>query len=320
MIKKIFLFIILMRALSAIIITNAHYTKVYPTDLIANGGLLGDVMFFSISGFCLANTSGNFFKWYIKRFTRIYVPVWLMTTTYIALGAYVLTSVSDCFNFFIWPTHWHFIASIILLYIPLFFVSKYIEMNKKNYWRFTIGLFLLQLIVYFTIYDHSYYHIDKVREPMIEFLFFQSMLMGLHFRWLGNELKDNILVNKKIIIIEGGVIVIYFISKMFFVRFHSIADFQIINQIILWVTLYLLFQIFMTFEKKLKDIENKKIWKLIKFISDRTLEIYLVQYVILEYLKIGKFPINWLLLTCTIIVTATLLRYFSQKILASVKI
>lgn len=36
--KRIFLFIVLMRALAAIVITNAHYTGVYPTDLIANGG------------------------------------------------------------------------------------------------------------------------------------------------------------------------------------------------------------------------------------------------------------------------------------------
>ena len=46
MAKKMFHFIVLIRALAAMIITNAHYTGVYPTDLIANGGLLGDVLFF----------------------------------------------------------------------------------------------------------------------------------------------------------------------------------------------------------------------------------------------------------------------------------
>ena len=39
-------FVTVLRAVAACIITNAHYTGVYPTDLIANGGLLGDVMFF----------------------------------------------------------------------------------------------------------------------------------------------------------------------------------------------------------------------------------------------------------------------------------
>ena len=41
-----FYFITLLRALATIIITNAHYTGIYPSDIIANGGLLGDVLFF----------------------------------------------------------------------------------------------------------------------------------------------------------------------------------------------------------------------------------------------------------------------------------
>lgn len=181
--KQIFLFIVLMRALAAIVITNAHYTGVYPTDLIANGGLLGDVLFFAVSGFCLANTNGKFSKWYLMRFVRVYIPSWLMTLIYMILGAYVVTGMQDVVNFFVWPTHWHFVASIIILYVPLFFVSKYVEMSRKNYWRMVIGLFALQFVLYLTVYDTSYYHIDNVREPMIEFLFFQSMLLGLHYRW-----------------------------------------------------------------------------------------------------------------------------------------
>ncbi len=42
-------FVTVLRALAAMIITNAHYVGVYPTDLIANGGLLGDVIFFCMS-------------------------------------------------------------------------------------------------------------------------------------------------------------------------------------------------------------------------------------------------------------------------------
>lgn len=39
------LYITFLKALAACLITNAHYTGIYPTDLIANGGLLGDVFF-----------------------------------------------------------------------------------------------------------------------------------------------------------------------------------------------------------------------------------------------------------------------------------
>lgn len=208
MAKKIFLFIVLIRAFAAIVITNAHYTGVYPTDIIANGGLLGDVLFFSVSGFCLANTQGNFGKWYLKRFIRVYTPTWLITICYTILGAYVVKEWKDLIEFFIWPTHWHFVASIILLYIPLFFISKYIEINTKNFWCLTIALFIIQLFVYLNFYNYDYYHIDNVREPMIEFLFFQAMLLGLYFRWKSQQ-DNNVHKSLNVIRIGGGHFVVH---------------------------------------------------------------------------------------------------------------
>lgn len=321
MANNVFLFVILMRALGAIIITNAHYTGVYPTDLIANGGLLGDVIFFAVSGFCLANTKGYFPKWYLKRFVRIYIPSWLMTLIYMALGIYVVTGLKQGLNFFLWPTHWHFVASIILLYIPFFFVSKYIEMNRKNYNLFAISLFIIQIILYLFMYDRSYYHIDNVREPMIEFLFFQSMVLGLHYRWRCDN--ENILQKPFrffLFILSIFVFGVYFICKIHFVNVETISDFQILNQFVLWILLYVLFRFFMSIENKLKNIERKKTWSVVKFISDHTLEIYIVQYVILDYCKRGPFPLNWLMLTTIISISAILLRLLSQQIIEKIKL
>lgn len=320
MVKKIFFFIVLIRALAAILITNAHYTGVYPTDLIANGGLLGDVLFFAVSGFCLATTKGSFGKWYLKRFIRVYIPSWLMTVIYILLGAYVVRDWKDIIEFFIWPTHWHFVASIILLYIPLFFVSKYIDMNTKNYRRLSGGLFLLQLLFYLVAYDYSYYHIDVVREPMIEFLFFQSMLIGLYFR-KKSEIKNYVVKFSKWKIIAGiSLLIIYFFSKLLFVNITYLAPFQIGNQIVLLILLYVLFDIFLCTESYLRKMENSVLWKCVSFISERTLEIYLVQYVIIDKCKFGQFPINWLILTFMILISAVSLRMLSQSIIRKIKI
>lgn len=319
--RQIFMFIVLVRAIAAIVITNSHYTGVYPTDLIANGGLLGDVLFFAVSGYCLSNIKDAFPKWYLKRFIRVYIPVWIITLIYVLLGFYWISNPSEGLKMLLWPTHWHFIASIILLYIPFYIVSKNVEMNTKNYQRTISVTFALQLILYLTIYDHSYYHIDSVYQPMIEFLFFQSMVLGLHFRW---RCTQNDCLNTKAsakVIMGGGILfVLYFISKTMFVKYESIADFQILNQIVLYCFLYVLFLLFMGLEKKLQKFKGTKCWSVIKFIADRTLEIYLVQYVILEYLKIGVFPINWLLLTSCIIAAATILRWLSRQIITRINI
>ena len=76
-------FITVLRALAACIITNSHYVGVYPTDLIANGGLFGDVIFFAVSGFCLTNVKNSFPKWYGKRLVRVFPAVFIISIIYI---------------------------------------------------------------------------------------------------------------------------------------------------------------------------------------------------------------------------------------------
>ncbi len=83
-------FITFLRAIAAMIITNSHYTGVYPIDIIANGGLFGDVIFFAVSGFCLFK-KGTFRdgpKWYLKRVVRCYVAPVIITAVYLLLGLY----------------------------------------------------------------------------------------------------------------------------------------------------------------------------------------------------------------------------------------
>ena len=81
-------FITWLRCLAAILITNAHYTGIYPTDLIANGGLIGDIIFFCVSGYCLTNIRTGFFQWYGKRASRVLPAVILISVIYLIIGQY----------------------------------------------------------------------------------------------------------------------------------------------------------------------------------------------------------------------------------------
>ena len=123
-------FITVLRALAACLITNSHYTGIYPTDMIANGGLIGDVIFFAVSGYCLYNVKGNFIKWYGKRLIRCYLPVWVITAVYMLLGAYSLES-NNAFWWYLYPTAFHFVSSIVALYIPFFIIMKCGALRKR---------------------------------------------------------------------------------------------------------------------------------------------------------------------------------------------
>ena len=81
--RDLYYFINCLRALAAVLITNAHYTNVYPISIIANGGLLGDILFFAVSGYCLYNIRLSLWKWYKKRISRIYPSVIIVRVVYI---------------------------------------------------------------------------------------------------------------------------------------------------------------------------------------------------------------------------------------------
>lgn len=306
-------FITLLRAVAACIITNSHYTGIYPIELIANGGLIGDILFFAVSGYCLANIKTNFFSWYGKRIWRIYPPVIIITVVYFLIGLYNLQEITlrSLVSWLLYPTNYHFVASIIVLYIPFYFVLK-IGWLKKHIPLIMGIVAVIWMVVYWAFYDRDTYHIDNVYEPMIRFLFFESMLLGACFKQV--DLKN--LQNPKWYYYVGLVIcfVLYFFSKLLFSKYETISQYQFLNQIFIFALLFFVFRVFSGLECKLEKIP---IWikKFITLIADMTLEIYVVQYAIIDKLRdFSRFPVNWIVLTGTIFVAAFLLHNICKTI------
>lgn len=295
--------ITVLRALAAVLITNAHYTGVYPVDLIANGGLLGDVLFFAVSGYCLYNIKLPFFKWYGKRIYRVYPPVIMITLIYILFGAYSLKDRSIIW-WLVYPTNYHFVASIIILYIPYYFVMGVGRLrNRLPIVMMFIGI--LWICIYAFIYDKSYYHIDNVYEPIVRILFFEAMLLGAWFRKNDNKIRNKI----RLIDFAGTVvfICIYFGSKLMLVRYESLSGLQFINQIAIFTALYFIIRAVLGIDGKLKKMPDWLKW-VITLISEITLEIYVVQYVLIDMLRgVSVFPVNWLILTISILFSAYIL-------------
>ncbi len=296
-------YVTFLRALAACLITNAHYTGIYPTDLIANGGLIGDVLFFAVSGYCLYNIKVPFHKWYFKRIIRVYVPVWIISVVFLILGCFSFEDHSFLY-YFVYPTDYHFVASIILLYIPFYIVCS-LDWTRKRIPQMMLIVAGAMVAVYLLIYDKSYYHIDTVREPFIRFLFFESMLLGAYFKK-----EDHIFRNKFswrwvwLTVLSLGV---YFVSKIVFSKSEVLSEFQIINQILIFGLLYCLLRLFSGLDGKL---EKMPVWirNCISFVAGITLEIYVVQYVLIDALRgIAVFPLNWMIVTGSIILSALLL-------------
>lgn len=255
--KKYIFFITVLRALAACFITNAHYTGIYPNDIIANGGLIGDVLFFAVSGYCLYNIKyelslKGFGLWYGKRIWRIYPPVLIMTAVFMMLGAYKLADHGLMWWYF-YPTYYHFVASIIVLYIPFFFIMK-IEKLKKNIVYIMLFIAIIWLIIYIFVYDKSYYHIDTVREPMIRFLFMESMLLGAYFRNNDSKIRNKFSIWFPLLSIIC--FLVYFASKLLFSKKAELSVAQGLNQIAIFLLLYFVFRTFCSLDDKLENMPD----------------------------------------------------------------
>lgn len=218
-------FITCLRALAACLITNSHYTGIYPTDILAKGGMIGNLLFFAISGYCLYNAKIPFPYWYCKRLWRIYLPTIFATLVFVLLGDYSVSGICPSWNefvlsvvgwqelgentvlwFFLYPTKYHFVASIVMLYVPFYFVVRIKSIRERLPWvMFFVGL--LWLLVCFSQHDRTRYAVMNVREPFVRWLFFESMLLGAWFRqkdqWSRNKLSLCIPVGIGAIVLIG---------------------------------------------------------------------------------------------------------------------
>ncbi len=148
---------------------------------------------------------------------------------------------------------------------------------------------------------------------MIWFIYMQSMLLGAYY-----SKHSIILDSSKTLKLNWSSLLIttilYFASKLFFVKYSQYSEYQIFNQILLYCLLLSVFKLAITYENAFNKM-TPRVHLCFKFLADHTLEIYLVQSVIISYLNYGPFPVNWISVTLSIIIAAFVLRNLSQRII-----
>ncbi|MBE6684074.1 MAG: acyltransferase [Ruminococcaceae bacterium] len=300
-------FINYLRALATILITNSHYGQIWPIDDLAAGGLLGNILFFAASGFCLFSIKEKFGKWYLKRIVRIYPVMLVFTLLTVLFGQYSLTTGQDALRLFLYPTNYIFLVWLMISYVA-FYIVAWFSKKYAHFTEYTLGVVLIAWIVaYFAIVDKSVYHIDDVSKPFILFLYFSSMLIGALFKKHVDSFKKTKAINVAFLFVS---LIIYFGSKIAFSKIQTIVFWQILNQLSILAVLYFMFAVFAGLEDKLKKAP-KWLNKPIEFMANITLHLYLVQFVIIRAFEKYVFPINFVITTVTIIAAASVL-YFAE--------
>ena len=293
-------FINYLRTIATVLITNSHYSNIWPISDLAAGGLLGNILFFAASGFCLLNIKENFGKWYLKRIAKIWPVMIGFTLLTVLIGDYSLASWKDAVRLFLYPTNYIFLVWLMISYIAFYVLAWLSKKYDKTIEISLSVLFGVWILMYFIFVDKSVYHIDDVEKPFVLFLYFSSMLIGALFKKYIDKFGKIKAANVILLFVS---LIVYFGSKIAFSKIQSIVFWQILNQLSILVVLYFMFAVFIGLEdcfKKIPDWINKAV----KFVAGITLHIYIVQFVIIRRLEGLIFPVNFLVTTVAILALA----------------
>ena len=308
-----FEFVYWLKAIAVGLITNSHYAEIWPVSAMAMGGHLGNNLFFLLSGFCLCNIKESFPKWYVKRILRIYPALWIANTINLIFGFFHASGLMAYVHCYIYPTWYHFVKSIMLLYI-LFYLVRFLQSKFKIDTALIIIVVLLVFSsAYFIWYDKSYYHIDDILENWVRFMFFESMLIGAYLRQNYDKFKSG--VSMRDIVCCSALLIGHVVSKLILRKIPAAASIQIISPLIIISCVAYITAIFIKLEKKgVWKQYQRKYGKVVRIISGMSLEVYLCQYLFIHRFYILPFPVNFLVVTGFIILTAQLIHIISDFI------
>lgn len=307
-----FSFIEIVRALATCLITNSHFSPIYTYDILAKGGAFGNSLFFLATGFCLAECRNNFPEWYRKRLVRLYVPLLFASCFYLYIGNNWWETL---FFSFVFPQNYWFVCALIILY-PLYYIAvKYPFRNRK--YVYTVILILLYAVIYAKL-DISRYMVETIEFYAIRFSYIFSfflMLLGAYLRKHFYEIKEKLYKKRGFLLMSFWVsMILYFSFILCMKRFDVLCQIQFIETILCIITSTSLFLFVMVYEDSIGNHKRNYLIHVASFLGKHTLEIYLVQFPIINF--VGGLPIPSMIKLCiavlTIVISAFILKNCSN--------
>lgn len=305
-------FVTILKFFAIVMIINSHAKWMYPERLqmLACGGAWGCSLFFFCSGFTMARMrTESFWRYVFKKVWRIYPAVWIW---------YALTwNYTDNFTWWwmLWPNYW-FLRSILIYYILFYIVVKF----ANNYLQeiIIVGVGLTILCYIFSV--NSNWMIDIANQDITKIYYFVFMLFGAYMRNIKEQKSfkavNNVCSQKNFGEFTASIVFVFVIIYSFVfcyslkfvcMRYEKLIHLQVLFPVILFAACYL----FSIYFKSWK-ISNQKLKKILEYIAKMTLELYVVQQLLIYY-KLAQ-PISGLGAICITLVCAASLHWAVGKL------
>jgi peptidoglycan/LPS O-acetylase OafA/YrhL len=176
---------VILQCLAALLIANSHLEGLYPRSWMAADGLIGNSLFFFMSGYGLMKSEQKnhrpFLNYYMRRVWRIYPALWLVVILFqLGMGeTWKLWGAADYFRWFIYPTAYGYIQQIMIFYIPFFFLAR-LHRPKVLMWP-CLALVIPYVFRYILILPPGgivYLKLGNTDGWLWDIFYFQMMLVG----------------------------------------------------------------------------------------------------------------------------------------------
>ncbi len=265
---------------------------------LPRGGVIGNSLFFFISGFTLfLGSTPRFDNWYKRRVNRIFPTVF----AWAILSCAVFGNDRNILEI-IWKGGGWFVSCILLYYLAMYPIKKFAK--DKLYQTFSV-LATVVLALYFT-YGYKVGPYDSM--PYFNFnwsLYFLFMLFGaiIGTKWKSIDYSHP----KKNFIVLSGCFIIFYGILLAVKLFIRIPQFNILSVIPLFGIVYYMFKVCNS-SVLLRIYNNKVAGFAFKLIGSLCLEIYIVQTPLFTTKMNSLFPLNILIMFMIILVAAYILR------------
>lgn len=301
-------FVVIFKALACLLILNSHCRDIYPIMFFAVGGGHGNALFFALSGFCLVNIQQPFFQWYWKRIRRI-LPISLLIAAVGVIGAVSQQKIAAtgydvlayCLN-----QYW-FVWAILIYYIAYYFVFR---RNPRKYGIITLAAHLIgYVILYLAAVNRQIFSVElEGFSPFKVYFYFSVFVCGGLLHVYSDQIKA--CRSRKMLValfVAGGLsLVIWCMEYALIMIWNKALTLQYLIQFSVFLFAAVAIMLGICVEQRIK-IPQGIVGRIIRILSNCTLEIYLVQVTFKSYIVNLPFPCSWVAFFAGSIVIGALL-------------
>ena len=317
-----FEFIIYLKALATMLITNSHFDAIYPISQLSMGGSIGNSIFFWVSGYCLANikSRGSIVvdggAWYLHRLWRIYLPcvVAVLINTFYRYTIHIATpNLKEILGNIVNPTvgFW-FVQAILGLYILYYITVRLLDNGTLSFKVVFITIGVIYTISYVLCVDKSYISIEQ--DSLFKWIYyFAVMMLGFYCK---KKKRSNAPNKVGLLIVCSAMFMIFYGLQFVIKRYTVLLPFQFIIHVEEVVFIYYITYLFENLESFFVKIKHKTaISKIADSLAKITLEIYLVQMVVIDLCAEHLvFPLSFVVAVVGIYVYAIIVNAISTQI------